>query len=102
MSRVRSRFLRAVVATLLNQATTRSGGSSLICSTATACVRAAESSRPYSSDTKPSSVYDVSKVFAIVSQAASNPSVLPKGDEATSSRATVRRRCRSSPSRTSV
>jgi len=53
------------VATVFNHALTRSGGSSLTCSTSTACVRAPDSSRPYCSDTNGLSEYEVRSFCAV-------------------------------------
>ena len=63
-TRVRSSARRTLVATVDSQALTRSGGSSLVCSTSIARLPALESSRPYSSDTYDLSLYDVSSFSA--------------------------------------
>ena len=101
-SRRRSSDRRALAATLSTQTARRSGGSSLACSTSTARVRAPDSSRAYSSDTKVASEYEVSSFSATWFQTVSKPSVWPNGDAAASSWARLSRRWRSSGFLTSV
>ena len=92
----------AVVDTVVSHEVTRSGGSSLTFSTATACVRALDSSRAYASEMYGLSEYDVSSFCATDFQTPSNPSTLPSGEAATSSRLIVSSRSRSVLSPTSA
>ncbi len=69
--------------TVPTQVAIRSGGSSLIASTSTARTRAVESSRPYSSDTKLASEYDVIIVSTLV-QSSAKFSSCPTSEAATS------------------